>query len=457
MSKETKISKGSVYVQTSKGVYPYSTLQKAELKPTAPSQQLQKEEYRWMMQNDLVAPPYPFSAFLQLYESNSIYWACVNQIAKDVAGLGWALHLKDGQKESPEEHKRLSAFLNNPSTEDSLRKIFEQMLVDWGSIGNFGLEVARGTDGKIVNIFYVPGFTIRVHKSKEKFCQMRGTKKVWFKAFGFEKDIDSKTGVESVTAGANKANELIFYKNFYSRSDYYGVPNALAAMGDIIGLIGVRDYNLSFFENYGIPAAMIILEGDWEAGTDKKIKAFLDKEIKGSDNANKTMVVSQSEGCKFTYQKLSTEVKEGSFKMYTQQRREDILIAYNMPPERIGMRVTGSLGGNVAEEATKIYISGIVEPLQSDMEDLINKKLLTSEIYEFKFKDIDIRDANAISTRLCSEIQNGIRSPNEARNELGLKPYDGGDVFYMSGSLVQIGQPTAENITKSEKEFLSTQ
>lgn len=447
-----KISKGKVFVQTSKGVYPYSTLRKAEL--AAPSQQLNKEEYKWMLQNDLISPPYPFEVFLQLYESNSIYWACANQIAKDVAGLGWSLNLKEGQKENKAEFKRLSDFLNKPNAEDSLRKIFEQLLVDWGSIGNFGLEVARDTSGSIVNIYYVPGYTLRVHKTRKKYCQVRGTKKVWFKAFGEEKDISSKDGKDSIT---DKANEIIFYKNFYSKSDYYGVPNALAAMGDIIGLIGVRDYNLSFFENYGIPAALIILEGTWEAGTDKKIKNFLDKEIRGSENANKTMVVSQAEGCKFTYVKLSTDVKEGSFKLYTQQRREDVLIAYNMPPERIGMRVTGSLGGNVAKEATQIYISGIVEPLQSDMEDLINRKLLASDIYEFKFKDIDLRDMAANSTRMVSEIGYGCRTPNEYRNEMGLKPYPGGDVFYITGNLIQVGQKPDENITKSEQEFLEKQ
>ena len=129
-----------------------------------------------------------------------------------------------------------------------------------------------------------------------------------------------------------------------------------------------------------------------------------------------------------------------------------------MPPERIGVRIVGKLGGNVAEEATKIYVQGVVEPLQLDMEEIINSKLLQSEIYEFKFKNVDLRDYDKLVERLIKEVGYAIKTPNEARNELGLKPYDGGDKFYIASSLLHIGEPNiGDELSKAETEFLNDQ
>jgi len=445
--------KGKVFVQTSKGVYPYSILQKAEIKKS--SKQLKKTE-KWMTINELVPPPYSPDSFLLLYESNSIFWRCVNQLAIDVAGLGWKLQIREGKKENETELEKIKGLLDTPNPEDSFRTILKQLLVDWGSIGWFGLEVVRNNKGEIAEIYHVPAHTLRVHTSKEKFCQTRNNKKVWFKKFGLDKNFSSKDGKEGKFTLDTRANELIYYKNFYPKSDYYGVPNIISAVGDVIGLIGLRDYNLAFFENYGMPSAIIILEGEWDEGSDKEIMEFLNTEFKGTGNAHRTLVVSQPEHCKFTYIPLGTEVKEASFRLYEQVRRDDILIAYSMPPERIGIRVVGKLGGNVAEEATQIYVQSVVEPLQTDIEEIINQKLLQSEIYEFKFENIDLRDLEALVKRQGYMIEHGMKTPNEARNELGYKPYPEGDKFYILSSLIEVGEPE-EELSKAGKEFLEKQ
>jgi len=450
MAKKTKIEKGKVFIQTDRGVFPYSVLEKAEIKTS--SKQIEKTT-RWLAENDLIPHPYPPETLLALYESNSIFYRCVNQLAIDVAGLGWHLELIEGKAENKTERAEIEAFLKKPNADMAMRTILKQALVNWGSIGWFALEVVRSIDGKVSQVYHVPAHTIRVHKSKKKYCQKRGTQKVWFKKFGETRDINAKTGKQGKVAYKERATELIFYKNYYPLSDYYGVPNAIAATGDIIGLIGMRDYNLAFFENYGVPSAIITLEGEWEDGSDRKVSDFLNKELKGSKNAHRTLVVKQPDNCKFTYKALGKEVKEGSFKLYEKARREDIMIAYSMPPERIGVRAVGQLGANVAEESTKIYVQGVVEPLQLDMETIINTMLLDSETYEFKFEDIDLRNYDADVERMNSEIEHGTRTPNEARVELGRKPYPEGDKFYIASTMVEVGAPI-EPLSKKEAELI---
>lgn len=449
---EKKIQKGRVFVHTSKGVFPYEMLRKAEVKSS--SKQLAEIE-GWMAINDLVAPPYSPEALLTLYESNPIFWRCVNQLAIDVAGLGWKLQVREGKKDNEKELTRLKEFLVHPNPDDSFRSILKMLLIDWGAVGWFGIEVQRNNKQEVGEIHHVPAHTLKVHVKKKKYAQCRNNKKVWFKKWGEIKDISYKDGKQRKGLGRDKANELIFYKAYYPKSDYYGVPNIISAVGDMVGLIGLRDYNLAFFENFGVPAALIILEGEWEPGSDKKISDFLNKEIKGGDNAHRTLVIAEPENCKFKYEKLSIEVKEGSFRLYEQARRDSIMIAYSMPPERIGVRIVGKLGGNVAEEATKIYVQGVVEPLQLDLEDIVNDKLLQSEIYELKFKNVDLRDYDLLVKRLVSQVGSAMKTPNEARNELGDKPYLNGDRFYVASTLIEAGEVEPESkLSKEEEEFL---
>lgn len=452
--RKTKTKKGKVFVETSKGVFPYEFLRKAETTASKKNTKQLEAYNKWIAANELIYPPYDPMALLTLYESNSVFMRCVNQLAIDVAGLGWSLPLKENKTDSKQELERLNAFLNKPNGEDPLRTIVKKLLIDWGAIGYFGLEVARNNKGDIAEIYHVPAHTIRVHKSKLKYAQIRGTKKAWFKKFGETQNISAKTGRDISGRGKDSANEMIFYKNYYPKSDFYGVPNGISAVGDIMGLIGSRDYNLAFFENYGIPSALIVLEGEWEDDSARTVSDFLNKETAGSANAHKTLVITQPDKCKFNYQKLGVDVKEQSFKLYEQSRKEDILIAYSMPPERVGIRVVGKLGGNVAEEATKVYVASVVEPLQKDVEDIINDKLLQSEIYKFKFNDIDTRDIAALSERLTKEIATGIKTPNQAINELGCgKPYPEGDKFYMASNLIEIGEADEENkLAKNEED-----
>jgi len=443
--RKPKGKEGNIYVSTTKGVYPFSLL-KAAATPT--SKQIISDQ-KWMVQEELVPPPYSTEGLLNLYESNSTLCACIRQIAKDVAGLGWKVILKDRAKENKKELEKITSLIDHPNEDYSMRYLFDAALVDWGAIGWFGLEVVRDAKGDIIELFHVPAHTLKIHISMDKYCQVRGQSKVWFKKFGLEENFSAKKGTAGNFDLDKRANELIYYKNFYPRSDYYGVPNFISAVGDIMGLISIRDYNLNFFQNYGVPSAIIILKGPWGKGSDKTVTRFLEQEIKGTENAHRTLTVQQPDDCSFEYTPLRTEIKEGSFRLYQKNLKENVLVAYSMPPERIGVRVVGELGGNVAEEATKIYVQSVIEPLQTDIENIINDKILMQGLdchsYQLKFNDIDTRDLDLLVTRLDTQIRNSTMTPNEARKLMGRAPYDEGDKFYVESTLVEAGEAETDS------------
>jgi len=438
---------GEVFIYTdAQSLVPFKTLREFEI---SKGKKELEEEKSWYSGLDLRPRPYEPESFLALYDHNPIFAGTVNQIASDIAGLGWSLQLKQDKKENKEEREKIEAFLEHPNPDDSLRGILEALMIDWGVLGYWALQVVRNAGGEVVEIYDTAAYEMWIHRSGRKYCRRRGSQELWFKKFGLKDgdddpiQISPKTGEEGSFDIEDAANELIFYRRHHPRYIHYGVPLILPAVGSVILLIGARDYNISFFESYGVPTYMVTLTGKWKPGSDQKIRNFMNTEVKGSDNAHKTLVLQLPTGGEIEAQKLSVESKEGSFRLMVQLYREDIWSSYSMPPSRKGIAIVGRLGGNIAEEATKIYKQSVVNPLQEDVENIVNRKLLEEGLgcssYKWELNELDTEDEDKELDRHCKRIEHGLETPNQARGTLDLgEPYPLGDRFYMNRSLIPV-------------------
>ena len=428
------------------------------------SKQAKKEE-QWIGEEGLIPhPAYSFDSLYELFEHCELFSACINQLTEDTAGLGWRLVLKPEQegKENKVELEKIESFLKRPNPRMTLRKIISDILQSRGIVGFAGIEAVRDAKGELIEIYPVRGDNLYIHKDRNKYCQKIEMKKVWFRDFGYEKHVHEETGEERDDIPFEKrANELIFFGTDYGKSTYYPIPKILPATSSVICLLEIKAYNLSFFSNYSVPAYAVTLEGEWDEDTMKYITQFLDTEVKGSNNQNKTLALQIPEGGKVTFQPLSVDVKEGSFKSYQTILEDDILLAHSMPPYRLGKAVVGKLGGTNVREATSIYKQSVVEPLQELLENIINYCLIEQGLdchsYEFKFTDLDIRDVDAEVDRYMKLIEHACLTPNQARNFLDLgEPYPGGDVYYISKNLIPVGEEEVEKedfIKILKKEF----
>ena len=462
----------SAYVLTTKaGLVPVSVLKSDQTKEDKAKSKQLKEESTYIQQNDLIPFPFEAPSLLFLKDNCSYFDACVKQIAKDVIGQGYTIALREGMKENKDELARINNFIKNSGgdRDETFEETLERGLIDWGCIGWWGWEVGRKESGKdkgnINGFWHVPAQTLYVHKDHKKYAQIRGDKKVWFKRFGEKDDIDLHTGrtvteereqeekdnPEDKDKKIERANELVFYRNYYPQSDYYGAPNILPSIGAVTGLISARDYNLAFFENYGVPAALIILKGRWDKASAKLICDFLDVEIKGSDNAHKTMAIHPSKDSEFIFEKLSMEVKEGSFDKYQISLRDEVLVVYKMPPYRIGIAEVGSLGGSTASESTRIYAGSVVTPLEQVVERLVTDKLFVEGLgvknYTFNLNELDIRDLDAEAKRDRLYFEMGALTPNQILKKQGKKIYEPeGDQYFVSSTFVAMGEEPAEKM-----------
>jgi PBSX family phage portal protein len=438
---------GEVFIATDRGLFPFSILKQAEAKPGNKSRQI-KEEH-WAAEHGLIPHPFVVAEFLAMQDSCGYFDACVRQIASDVIGQGWKLiPVKEGE-EDDKEKAAITEFLLDPNTDkdEDIADIVEKVVIDWGVIGWWALEVSRDEAGKVDGIWHIPAHTIRVHKSQQKYCQTRDRRKVWFKKFGSEENISEATG-DPVKTKRLFADEMIFGKRYYPQSDYYGVPAILPSVASVFGLMGIRDYNLAFFENYGIPQALVILKGRWKPESAKKITNFIDVEIRGGVNAHKTLVMKPPKDGEVEWKPLVTKVDEAGFQIYIKILQQDVLSSYKMPPYRIGIAVMGALGGSTAEEMTKIYGNSIVAPLKKTSGNTVTKKIIRQGLgynkYRFEWNPLDTRDLDALTKRLQTLVSIGAMTPSMAAVEVGKPSYEAGNQYFVAANYVPIGEESLE-------------
>lgn len=445
-AKEKQVGKVHRFIATDKGVYPFSIL-KEHQQNVIESRQLPEDDLSWMHEHGLVPVPFNVNNLLWLQDNCTFFDACVRQIATDVAG-DWSLVPTEEGTENKEQKKEIMQLFEDPNNKDeTLQDIVRKCVVDRGVIGWWSIEVNRGNDRKVNGLFHVPAHTVRVHRKRQKYCQVRDTRKRWFKRFGAKIEVHADTGQDYKTKrGKFNANELIFQGEYYALNTYYGRPNILPAIGSVFGIIGVRNYNLAFFENYGIPAALVLMEGEWEEGSAKQISDFIDNEIKGTDNQHKTVVLEMPPTCKITWQPIVVEVKEGHFTIYFKSLRDEILTAHKMPPYRIGIAEVGSLGGSTAPTADKIYVQAIVEPIQEELARMITTKIiwegLEAEAYKFQFNKIDMRDWAALVDRWVKLFGMAVVTPGWIAQQIGLdtKKMEHADEYFISSSYAPVSE-----------------
>ncbi|MFC1709480.1 phage portal protein [Candidatus Omnitrophota bacterium] len=435
-SKEVTVSK--LFITNRGTLFSDKDLKQYEM----PQSKQLEEDIRWTV--DIIKTPYDLHKLQKWVELSVIHASCINTKVQDSFGVGWHLKEVEGENPSEEENERLSNFFNKCNEKEDIIAVAKKLGFDYESCGNAYMEVVRDLKEKSIKAIYqIPAATMRLVKDKERWVQVIGDRKVYFKNWGDERILNNKTGNFVKTVDPEfVANEVIQMKQYTPRSSFYGLPDWLPALFQMYGEMKEKEYNLDFFANYGVPAYAVILEGaDFTPETEKRIQKYFEVELKG--NPHRTMVFSTPEGATVKFEQLSVQSKEASFRVYRRDNRDDVLTAHHVPPYRASIVEKGQLGGSVAEDVDRIYLDSVINPRQRALNWIINELLLWEgfEIFslEFEFLDIDIRDNKAQADVDDRYYKMGVLSPNEIRTRMGFEPYEGGDVFYVPSNSVPVG------------------
>jgi len=114
-----------------------------------------------------------------------------------------------------------------------------------------------------------------------------------------------------------------------------------------------------------------------------------------------------------------------------QQRRDEILSGYGVPPSKVGVIEAGNLGGGTGTQQDKTFRVNTVGPIQ----ELVLEKFSFALLYQaygitewtLKFGVVDWRDDEVIELIRDQRIRNGSWTINRARADIGEPPIEGGD------------------------------
>jgi HK97 family phage portal protein len=114
-----------------------------------------------------------------------------------------------------------------------------------------------------------------------------------------------------------------------------------------------------------------------------------------------------------------------------QQRRDEILSGYGVPPSKVGVVESGNIGGGTGTSQDKTFRVNTCGPIQEIVLEKFSFALLNQTYgikdWYLKFGVVDWRDDEVIEQIRDQRIRNGSWTLNKARGDIGEPPVPGGD------------------------------
>lgn len=372
------------------------------------------------------------------------------------------------------EHKALKEQIED--YEEPISETLYKVWLDFESMGFGAFEIVReGNDpkGQITDLVHIPSETIRKHRSGKKYKQKIGNNEVWYKDVTLKSELDYETGLilkqdgkgldetlmgpedkpksvedEAIARGGKdqpgfadswlrglgdldeddkRATEVVWLE----QPD--GVPDIVPAIPALYGDQSREEYNISFFENYGVPSMMLLITGDYDPGKEDEhgvteMEHFLEErlsELIESPFSNLVVSIPTTQqigqdgvpAVSITAVPMSPQVNDASFRLYRQDNRDEVLTANQVDPYRAQVIVMGQLGGGTAEESTEIYKSSTLTPKQSMLEHRLNRYVIrdqnSNQNSKIEFSRLDNRDSTREIEIAATLFSNGAITPNE--------------------------------------------
>lgn len=357
------------------------------------STQLPENPWENVNATNLIEPPFPMGQLTFLAEMHPVHSSALEQKTADVCGSGWDWTARDADTSEEALRDEMEDWFQALAPDEfDMRELIATMWLDEETTGWGLAEVARDPQGIAKRLYHVPAHTVKAHKNGFALCQVRDSRKVWFRRWGATDilgnpiKVNVKTGSITNVPKDMEANDLLVIKRPSRRSTWYGIPGYISAIGWITLALAARDDNLFFFANRREPRWAIILTGmaDDTVIEEDLRRAFT---VDMKQPYRNVMVPVTGKDAKVEFQKLSDTTTDGSFGNLGERADKAIMISHRVPAERLANSTVGALGGNVASEANRVYKEGVVGPAQEILNARLNR-FISIEFAKFKKKDV---------------------------------------------------------------------
>ena len=391
-----------------------------------------------------------YGALINLYTKAVWVYTGVYAIAMTIAKLPISLYVIEGDKKTKLDAHPILDLLAEPNEDDDWFSLMEALVIHLELTGEgYWEKVFKEIGGK--RIAPVELYNLRPDRITPKPRKDgKGIDHYVFQTKPYAKKV------------IFQPDELVRFRYFSPNQDWRG-QSALAVLTEELALDeAMLKWNKDFFLHG------VCVEGTLET----------DKTLSKSDIDNVKTMVKQflsGQGRRLLlltkglhYTPLGVSPKEVEFEKGREEIKDKVLAALGVPGAKVGD--VEDLKFSNYELQIQSFIEDTIIPKLRKIEAVLNKQLLPdfgdlvaskTKRYRLEFDASGLipRDEDALTKRLVMQIQHGIITPNQAREKLGLDPYDGGDTYYVSSSLVPVSvQKSLEKedvLNLTEDEILS--
>lgn len=346
---------------------------------------------------------------------HSWVFRAINLISQEVGSTTLRLYKKsnDGTKKELTEHPLLD-LLRHPNPEMSLSDLLEWVSAFLDIDGNSYIFTARaGEDvtGKIMELWPLRSDWVSTVPDT--------TKKRIVGAYNFY------NGLTNVPL---KVEEVVHFRNFnpkfYDRKIVgKGVGTLQAAMDFVEEDETIRAWNKRFFKNGAVTSGVLKYAGKLTSEQKTQLEAKWRQQNEGVDNSNKTVILSGG----VDWQPTQFNQRELAFIEQRKLDKDDIFLIFGVPK---GLLMSDDVNLANAKQALWAFTRFTVRPRLQKIEEMLNATIVKAFgndlVLEF---DNPVPNDRELQLK---EYQVGINNwltPNEVRQEEGLEPIEGGDVF----------------------------
>lgn len=388
---------------------------------------------------DVITPPWNLYELANYYDTSFSNHAAIDAKVENIVGLGYdfevsqrtMLRLEANQDREAVSRARnriekakieLKDWIERLNDDDSFTNTMMKFYTDVQATGNGYLEIGRTVKGDIGYLGHIPATTMRVRRLRDGYVQIIGQKVVYFRNFGAKNPNPITTDP--------RPNEIIHFKEYSPLNTFYGVPDIMSAITSVHGDQLASQYNIDYFSNKAVPRYVVTLKGaKLSSDAEDKMFRFLQTNLRGQ--SHRTLYIplpgdTDNNKVEFKMDPIENGIQEASFREYTKQNRDNVLMAHQVPLSKIGGSDTSNIASALAQDRT--FKEQVARPAQKNLEKILNKIVREqTDILEFKFKELTLTDEIAQSQIIERYVKTTVMTPNEARQQLGLPQRPDGD------------------------------
>lgn len=357
------------------------------------------------------------SMLQQLYESYLACpwsWACTNAVARTITAGGlttdWDSDTGEGDQEAPDKPDNVLALerlLKYCNPQEDMRQLLRGIISDLLVFGDAYIEVV-----------WLGGVPVSLYSLD---CPS---------TFPLANEHGEVTGYVQVTEFGQRAefkpNEIIHIALDSPRSGVFGVSPTQAALLPITSWLFTAASLKETFRKGNPPNVHVDMpQGLSQPEMNRWTAQYMQRNI-GPRNIGFPLLTKGGATVK--------ELQQNHIEEYLHtldQKRDEILATYGVPPAEAGVIESGNLGGGTGESQRKTFLVNTCQPIAELVLEKLNFYIVQRGFgvvgWHLKFGEVDMRDSKTIEDIRDTRLRNGSWTLDRYRADIGEPAVDGGD------------------------------